>query len=246
MAEKVQQIKLILLGDEKVGKTSFFNKYSTNIFPEEYSPSIKVQNKKNSISINGESLNIQLWDTPGNELKHKLYISIYVKTNGIIVLFNINNKESFENIFKKWIPNFFGHLKIKKNENFPIIILGNFSDIKDKRISNDEIKNKLKEIDNYSNYFFYQEFSIKNMNISDFINKVILFVRNRSKIEIIDTKEIDDKKKMLLLKDNKESEENKELEILKEKIREYELEKKTLNEKVNMLEGIKKITKFIK
>ena len=154
MAEKVQQIKLILLGDEKVGKTSFFNKYPNNIFTQEYSPSIKTQNKKNTTSLNGETLSIQLWDTPGNEKKHKLYISIYVKTNGIIVLFNINDKESFENVFKKWIPNFFGQLKIKKSENFPIIILGNFSDINDKRISKDEIKNKLKEIDNYSNYFF--------------------------------------------------------------------------------------------
>ena len=185
MAEKVQQIKLIILGDEKVGKTSFFNKYSNDTFTEEYTPSTKAQLKKNTTNIIGESLNIQIWDTPGNEQKHKVYKSIYVKSNGIILLFNINDKDSFENIFKKWIPGFFDFLKIKKEENFPIIVLGNFNDINDKRIPKDEIKNKLEEINNFSNYFFYQEFSVKTIkSISNFITKVILFIKNKPKLEI--------------------------------------------------------------
>ena len=223
MADKVEQLKLILLGDEKVGKSSFFNKYVNNNFIEEYNPSLKTQFKKISVNINGESINIQIWDTPGNEQKHKIYSSIYLKSSCIIVLFNITNKDSFENIFKKWIPNFFNFLKIKKSDNFPMVILGNFNDLDDKiKIPKQDIKNRLNEIVNYTNYFLYQEFSVKNeSSMANFINKVILFIKNKPK-EIMTT-------------------DNKEIDELKEKVKVLETERNTLNEKVKMLEEIKKI-----
>ena len=53
MADKVEQIKLILLGDEKSGKSSFYNKYVNNNFIEEYNPSLKTQFKKININIIG-------------------------------------------------------------------------------------------------------------------------------------------------------------------------------------------------
>ena len=77
MANKAEQLKIILLGDEKVGKSSFFNKFVNGTFTEEYSPSLKAQFKKVDFNLIGEQLEINIWDTPGNEQKHKIYNSIY-------------------------------------------------------------------------------------------------------------------------------------------------------------------------
>ena len=129
----LRPLKIILLGDEKVGKTSLYDKYVNSSFPSSYNPSNKAIFKKTIVNVTGESIDLQFWDTPGNEKKHQSYMSIYLKTNGIIVLFDLTNKKTFENVLKKWIPNFFNFLKIKQSENVPVIILGNFNDLKDKR-----------------------------------------------------------------------------------------------------------------
>lgn len=223
MTEKVEQIKLILLGDEKVGKSCFFERYINGKFLEEYNPSVKTQFKKLNINIDGKNFNIQIWDTPGNEQKHKIYNSIYLKSNCIIILFNVAYKSSFDNIFIKWIPNFYNFLKIKRIDNFPIVILGNFTDLDKKReITKQEIQNKLKQIENYTNYYFYHELSIKNENsLINLINKIVLFAKNKPKII--------------------ESKENNIIEELKVKIKSLETERNTLKENITMLEEVKNI-----
>ena len=266
MANKAEQLKIILLGDEKVGKSSFFNKFVNGTFTEEYSPSLKAQFKKVDFNLIGEQLAINIWDTPGNEQKHKIYNSIYVKSHGIIILFNIANKASFENIFTKWIPNFFNFLKLKKTDNFPIIILGNFQDLDSKReISKQEIQTKLKEnIQNFTSYFFYQEISIKKENsLNNFMTKALLFIKNRPKeipnenkeekmeirkeTEQKEIKEQKENKQEKELKEEKEEKENKEEMAKKEENKEKEdkniKEIGQLKEKIKGLETERNILK---
>ena len=127
-------IKILLLGDEKVGKTSLFDKFIKGSFPSTYTMSKETQFKKGNRNImTGDTILLNFWDTPGNEERHKHYQTIYVKTSSIIVLFDMTNITTLDNIFKKWIPNFLKFLSIKPNQNFPIIILGNFSDLTNKR-----------------------------------------------------------------------------------------------------------------
>ena len=184
MAEK--SLKIILLGDEKVGKTSLYSKYVNNKFPTDYTLSKSTQFKKVNLNVNGEAINLQIWDTPGNEQKHKIYMSIYLNSHCILVLFDITNKDSFENIFKKWLPNFFNFFKTKQIEisNFPLVILGNFGDLNDKRaIPKPEIQTRLKEVTKYTNYYLYQEISVKNeKSIENFIKKIIIFINSKSQI----------------------------------------------------------------
>ena len=184
MTEK--PLKILLLGDEKVGKTSLYNKYVNGTFSSEYIPSKGPLNKKMSLNVNGESINLHFWDLPGNEKKHKVYMSIYLNTNCIILLFDITNKTSFDNIFIKWIPDFYKFFQSKQIEipNFPIVVLGNFSDLSDKRaITKEEIQTKLKDINKYSNFYIYQEISTKNENsLENLIKKIIIFVNSRSQI----------------------------------------------------------------
>ena len=85
-------IKLILLGDEKVGKSSLYEKFVNNKFPTSYTPSKAIQFKLNNISVNDQLIQLKFFDTPGNEQKHKIYTSVYVDSNGIILLFDLTRK----------------------------------------------------------------------------------------------------------------------------------------------------------
>ena len=119
--------------------------------------------------MSGETILLNFWDIPGNEERHKHYQTIYIKTSSIIILFDMTRISTLENIFKKWIPNFFKFLSIKPNQNFPIIILGNFSDLANKRaLPKKEMDERIKEVTNFTKYYYYQEISIKN-EIIDFI-----------------------------------------------------------------------------
>ena len=172
-------IKIIILGDEKVGKSSLFMKYTENQFLEEYNESKKIVYKTTNITIDSESFTIKLYDTPGNEKIHQLNSSIYLKTNCIIVIFDISNKTSFENAINKWIPDFFNSKLIQNNKNIPVALLGNFKDRSPERaVSEDEIKNKLKDIKKYTNFCMYEEISVRFDDVSTHLYKIISFVIN--------------------------------------------------------------------
>ena len=232
-------IKLILLGDGKVGKTSLYEKYFNDKFPSSYSSTKSVQGKKLNININGEIINLHLIDTPGNEQWHKENNSnCYPNTNSIIILFDLTNKVSFDNVFAKWIPYFFSVLRINSTDNFPVIILGNFSDLGNKRqIQKPEIQKKIKEIIKYTSYYYYQEISIKKEKIQNFINKIILFISARplpepgkSKIEGDGVQINELKNRIKILEEEKvKNEENHKIDI------------KALQEKLQMLEQVKMI-----
>ena len=233
-----KNIKLILLGDEKVGKSSLFEKFINDKFSSSYNPTKSIQNKRQNIKINGETIPFQLIDSTGNEQWHKDFnISIYPNTNSIIILFDLTNKTTLDNVFKKWIPFFFSALKISPIDNFPVIILGNFSDLGTKKqIPKQEIQNTLKEILKYTTYYYYQEISIKKEKVINLFNKIVLFILARPppspekpKIEGDDKLRIDDLKDKIkqLEEERKRNEENHKVNI------------KSMEEKIQMLEKIK-------
>ena len=251
----LKPIKVILLGDEKVGKSSLYDKFVNGKFPISYIPSKATQFKQNCINVNGESIHLKFFDTPGNEQRHKIYSSVYVDSNGIIVIFDLTKKETFENIFKKWIPNFFNFLKFTPAHNFPLIILGNYNDLANKRqLQKQEIEVRLKEVNNFTNYFFYQEISIKTDKIPNLIKKVLLFIISKPQSSPSDLQSKTEEKG-LIPATTQILNENNEINILKEKIKVLELEKiesdkrekeekdkiKSLNEKVQTLEQMKQI-----
>ena len=178
--------KILLLGDEKVGKTSLYNKYVTGEFPNEYHESKVVQNKKFelNLSLEEEPINIQLYDTPGNEDKHKLYTSIYLKIDCIIVLFDLTNKKSFENAFNKWIPNFFNSKKVKNPQNISVVVLGNFRDISPKiEVKEEEISKSMKEIQKYTEKYKYKEISVQEDDVVSLFGLIGNFIKKRESKE---------------------------------------------------------------
>lgn len=90
--------KILLLGNQNVGKTSFILRYCEDKFSENQISSIGIDLKTKSINRNKRNIILQIYDTAGQE-KFKSISRNYFKTaDGILLLYDISNLESFRSI----------------------------------------------------------------------------------------------------------------------------------------------------
>ena len=95
-------IKIVLLGETAVGKTSIISRYTNDIFNPETITSLSAQINSKEIEINSQTVHFDIWDTAGQE-KYRALAEIFYKNAKIIILvYDITNKKSFEEIKKYW------------------------------------------------------------------------------------------------------------------------------------------------
>ena len=121
-------IKIITLGDSRVGKTSLIIKYIENKFSTTFVTTMGFDIKNKQITLkDGTEAKLMLFDTAGQERFRSLAENYIRKANGILLVYDISEKQSFQNI-ENWMDS------IKENSNeLPIILIGNKSDLNDER-----------------------------------------------------------------------------------------------------------------
>ena len=150
---QVSRQKIILTGDVAVGKTSIINTLLGQKFNDEYEPSIGVDFFSKTMKFKGKIIKLQIWDSAGQE-KFKSLIPNYIRGASLIFLvYDITNKKSFENL-PNWVK------FINNIENGNIVIVGNKTDLNNKREISTEEASKFCEENNFE--FF--EVSAKNGN----------------------------------------------------------------------------------
>ena len=121
-------IKIITLGDSRVGKTSLIIKYIENKFSTTFVTTMGFDIKNKQITLkDGTEAKLMIFDTAGQERFKSLAENYIRKANGILLVYDISEKQSFQNI-ENWMDS------IKENSNeLPIILIGNKSDLNDER-----------------------------------------------------------------------------------------------------------------
>ena len=154
-----KSIKVIILGDSYVGKSSLINRLINNKFVE-LSNTLSIEYHTYIISINGYKIRMQIWDTAGQEKFNSLISNYYKNTDVVIFVYSIDKEESFQNL-EMW----FKHLK-DNNENSLNILIGNKLD-KEKegeRVLNYE---KAENFAKLNKFFLFREISCKSKEIYD-------------------------------------------------------------------------------
>ena len=131
---KIKEYKIILLGDFGVGKSSLNN--------------IKMIQMDENLKIK-----LNIWDTAGQERNGNIFKQYYIDTFGALIVFDLTNKNSFNNL-KKWI----NELKENSPKDIVYCFVGNKSDLVDERIVVYE------EIKDFVQDDLYYEVSSKNGN----------------------------------------------------------------------------------
>ena len=117
--------KILIIGDSGVGKSCILERYIDNTsFTNSYISTIGVDFKIKNENVDNKKVKLQIWDTAGQERFRSIVSSYYRGTHGIIIVYDITDKNSFENI-QYWL----NEIKKNANDNISILIIGNKADL---------------------------------------------------------------------------------------------------------------------
>ena len=131
-----EKCQLLIIGDSTVGKTSILGRYANNIFNSNYLATIGLDNFTKDENIDGKNVRIKIWDTAGQEKFQSLTKSFFHNAQGIMVVYDVTNSETYQNI-KYWtqsIKTYMGN-EIAK---IAVIIIGNKIDSNEREVNKNE------------------------------------------------------------------------------------------------------------
>ena len=164
--------KLIVIGDELVGKTSILKRFKFNQFNAIYEPTIGLEFESIPILIDDQSVNLLLYDMSGHQ-KFRGLIPLYTSdANIILLIYDISKLDSFNNI-DKW----YSSLNNLNKKEVIFALVGNKCDLDYNR------KVKIEEAQKYAeeHNFIFQEVRARNGDVIQelFMNKLIEQIRTQ-------------------------------------------------------------------
>lgn len=94
--------KILLVGDSSVGKSSLLVSFISNASAAHLSPTIGVDFKIKLFTIGGKRLKLTIWDTAGQERFRTLTSSYYRNAQGIILVYDVTQRQTFTNLSNIW------------------------------------------------------------------------------------------------------------------------------------------------
>ncbi|KAL4438908.1 hypothetical protein ABPG74_016628 [Tetrahymena malaccensis] len=166
---KARDIKVVILGDAGVGKTSILNRFSNKGFDENSQTTLGASFIPKVMTKGDKTYKFQIWDTAGQEKYRSLAPLYYRDTHAALIVYDITNKTSFE-VLKKWVS----ELREHGPANITIAVVGNKVDL----IEREEVKyDDAKSYANQLNAIFQYTSAKENQNIES------LFVQIAEKVE---------------------------------------------------------------
>ena len=158
--------KLLIVGDPGVGKSNFIYRYTKNKFSGSNLSTVGFESNSKKIEITNRKIIVQLWDSAGQDKFKSITKTLFNRVQGIIILYDITDKNSFLNV-ANWIQ-----LIKETNNSIPFTLAGNKCDLQKERVVEEEEARKLSE----ENGIVYTETSAKyDINVMDCVNN---FVKN--------------------------------------------------------------------
>ena len=163
-------LSFILIGDSTVGKTCFLTRYFKNQFNETFLSTIGIDKEIKHVKVGNDNYKMTLWDTAGQERFKCLPKKYYQNADGVLLLFDVTNEETFNNV-SNWMKD------VKENSNkdgkeseIALYLIGNKIDKPDRVITRETAETQAKSLG-----MKYFEVSCKiNMNIPEVMARMIM------------------------------------------------------------------------
>ena len=131
--EEEIKIKIMLLGESQIGKTSFIQRYVKNNFNLSYITTVGIDFQIKQIKMNNKSIKLQIWDTAGQERFKNITKSYFHSSDGFIVGYDITSRLSFTNV-STWLK----EINDNAPEEIQKILIGNKCDLNEREVTKEE------------------------------------------------------------------------------------------------------------
>ena len=153
-----EKIKVMVIGETRIGKTSLIKKYTKNTFGGVYLTTVGIDFQEKIINSEGKAVKVQIWDTAGQERFRNIAKNYFHTSDGFLLVYDITCKESFEKL-NFW----YEQIKLNAPEHTKCMVVGNKCDLEEKReVSKEEGDNFSKE----QNIKFYETSAKEGINVN--------------------------------------------------------------------------------
>lgn len=137
--------KIIVIGDSNVGKTCLTYRFCGGEFPEKTEATIGVDFREKNVTIEGETVKLQLWDTAGQERFRKSMVQHYYRNvHAVIFVYDVTKMSTFESL-PTWIDECDRH---SLSPDTPRVLVGNKCDMSDRKVVTSGIAQKFSDANN--------------------------------------------------------------------------------------------------
>jgi small GTP-binding protein len=128
------KVKICLLGNPAVRKTSLIRKFVYDVYSDKYIGTLGTKVSKKVVNIGDKEVTMLIWDLMGEHEFRRIQLTAFKGTQGALIVCDLTRKETLEG-FDYWPENLF-----EVTGKVPIIFLGNKNDLPNKEISEDDIR----------------------------------------------------------------------------------------------------------
>lgn len=155
-----KKVKLLLLGDSGVGKSSLILRWTMDTFNASLISTFGVNFKSKRVHVNGEAIQVQVWDTAGQEQFHKITTSYYRGANAIILVFDVSDALTFNNV-EYWMKS----IKAHAADSVHVVLVGNKTDLRTSSSSSCITHEKGKEVADRFGVPYFETSAKDSMNV---------------------------------------------------------------------------------
>lgn len=127
-------LKVIILGDSGVGKTSLMNRYVNKKFSTQYKATIGADFVTKDVAVDDKLVTMQIWDTAGQERFQSLGVAFYRGADCCVLVYDVTAPTTFKSL-DSWRDEFLIQASPRDPENFPFIVIGNKIDQENRAVS---------------------------------------------------------------------------------------------------------------
>ena len=122
-------VKLLLIGDSGVGKTSLLLRFADDNFTPSFISTLGIDFKVRTVEIRKKRVKLQIWDTAGQERFRTIAISYYRGAMGVMIVYDVSQASTFANV-PSWLRS------VRENTDFDtsVLLVGNKSDVAPRQV----------------------------------------------------------------------------------------------------------------
>ncbi|XP_062891240.1 ras-related protein Rab-7a-like [Mobula hypostoma] len=174
-------LKVIILGDSGVGKTSLMNQYVNKRFSNQYKASIGADFLTKEVMLGDRLVTMQIWDTAGQERFQSLGVAFYRGADCCVLVFDVTAPNTFKAL-DSWWDEFLIQVSPRDPKNFPFVVLANKIDLEARLVPS---KQALVWCQSKNNIPYFETSAKEAINVDQAFQTIVLNVlKQESEIDL--------------------------------------------------------------